>query len=195
MSIFVTGRLSFPDLFVPRAYKDSAPRYSATVIVDPGSPDDKLIRTEIAAKVLEAFEGNKVKAEAFLKKVSGQAGKFCYTDGDVEGREEYAGKWVLTGHRAEKKGAPAVIDRQKNADGTWKALVEKDGKPYSGCYVRMKCDIYIQKDEFAGVRCGLLAIQFVKDGDAFAGAPANADGFEDLDSDEDETANSLSEFC
>ncbi|CAN0502063.1 unnamed protein product, partial [Phaeothamnion confervicola] len=72
-------------------------------------------------------------------------------------------------------GRPLVIDGQKNP------LVEEDGKPYGGCYVNATVEIYAQKGENAGIRCGLLAVQFARDGDAFtAGSKPSADDFDDV---------------
>lgn len=66
-----------------------------------------------------------------------------------------------------------------------------DGRPYSGCYVNAKVQIWAQKDKYVGVRCTLVSVQFVKDGDAFGGGgPATADGFEAVE-DTDENFDDL----
>lgn len=181
-TIFIKDvRLSFPDLWEAKPFKGGAPRYGAVLLVEPGSDNDKVIRKAINEAVKEKLGD---KADLFLKKVSGDKGAFCYTDGDLEGREEYEGLWSIRAYRREADGPPAVIDRTKGADGNFITLDSKAGKPYSGCYVNVKVDIYVQTNENKGVRCGLQAVQFVRDGAAFASKPADTEGFEDLGGDE-----------
>lgn len=176
-------RLAFPVLYVPEEFQtgDGKPRYSATFLVDPGSDNDKLIRKTILEVVKEKITDAK-KAEQFLKSVVGQSQKYCYQYGDTKSFDGFEGNWFLAAHRQAKDGAPAVVDQKRQP------LAQNSGGVYAGCYVNAKVDIYVQTTGNPGVRCGLLAIQFAADGDAFAGGVANADGFEDLDSD-DESQN------
>ena len=88
---------------------------------------------------------------------------------------------VLTASRMKTKGRPKIVDRRGNA------LTEEDGKPYSGCYVNAIVDIWAQKGETPGVRCELMGMQFVKDGEAFGGGKnLGDDAFDDLGDDEND---------
>lgn len=169
-------RLSFPVLFEAKEFKagDGKPRYSSTFLVEPGSENDKAIRAAIRSEA-EAKFGKK--ADAILKSFENNANKFCYLNGDLKEYDGYEGKFYLSSHRPATSGAPAVVDRDKTPLGS------DSGKPYGGCYVNASVDIYAQAGENQGIRCGLVAVQFFADGDAFASAPATADDFDDLDTD------------
>lgn len=167
-------RLSFPDLFVAKEFKagDGKPRFSATFLVAPGSENDKAINAAIMAEANTTFEK---KAATMLESFRGNGNKYCYTKGDLKEYDGYAGMMALASHRRSSSGRPLVIDGQKNP------LVEEDGKPYGGCYVNATVEIYGQKGENAGIRCGLLAVQFARDGDAFtAGSKPSTDDFDDI---------------
>lgn len=168
-------RLAFPDLFEAASFDEGAARYGANFLVEPDSENDRLIRATIGDAVKEALG---VKAQVFLKQVEGQNGKFCYRDGDAKTYDGFEGNWYIAAHRNEDQGPPAVVDKDKTP------LTQKSGKVYAGCYVNAKVDIWVQQGKYPGVRASLLAVQFAADGDAFAGAPANAEGFDDLSSDE-----------
>jgi hypothetical protein len=161
------------ELFTPKQYEGKgAFRYDGSFLVEPGSENDKKTRAAIKKEADDKFGK---KSEVMLQSFSGNSNKFCYINGDMKDDERCKGTFVLASHRSEKKGPPLVIDRNKAR------LVEKDGRPYSGCYVNCDIDIYCQDGTNAGVRAALVAVQFAKDGDAFAGgAPADPDSFEDL---------------
>ena len=89
--------------------------------------------------------------------------KFCLRDGDDEEYAGYVGNWYIT---ARNKNRPKVID----ADGKT-PLVEEDNRPYSGCFCNVWIRIWIQDNDFGKrVNSSLEAVQFVRDGEAFAGA-------------------------
>lgn len=183
-------RLAFPDLFEARPFQegDDNKRYSASFLVAPGSPTDSQINHAINEAVKEKFPDAK-KAEQFLKQVRGQSGKFCYQDGDTKNYDGFEGNMFLSAHRNEDQGAPSVVSGRKDESGKLIPLTKASGKPYAGCYVNGKVDIWIQTGKYPGVRASLQAVQFVADGDAFAGAPASSDGFDELDSDDTEAEN------
>lgn len=99
--------------------------------------------------------------------------KFCLRDGEDEEYDGYEDAWYLT---ARNRNRPKVID----ADGKT-TLVEEDGRPYSGCYCNVWVRIWVQDNEFGKrVNASLEAVQFVRDGEAFAGAaPIPDEEFED----------------
>lgn len=182
MKIQLAGvRLAFPDLFEAKPFEAGGPkRYSATFLIEPGTENDKKIRAAIAEVAKEKFGK---KADANLKAWEGNSNKHCYIDGAKKEYDGYEGMWALSTHRREIDGRVTVIDRNKQP------LSPADGKPYGGCYVNASVDIWGQEGQYPGMRCGLLGVQFVKDGDAFSGAaPASPDEFEDLGVPDEEEA-------
>lgn len=166
-------RLSFPRLFEPEEFETGGTkRYSATFLVEPGSENDKNIQQAIRTVAEEKF-GKKY--EAMLKSMESNNNKYCYLDGNLKDFDGYEGMFYLSSHRKEQDGAPKVVDRNKDVE-----LSADSGKPYAGCYVNGSVEIYAQTGQYAGIRAQLVAVQFVADGEAFAGSPATADDFDDL---------------
>jgi hypothetical protein len=165
-------RLAFPDLWEAKTVEEGGKkRYGATFLVEPGSANDKAIRDAIKAEATAAYAA---KAPLMLKGYEGNNNKFCYLDGNMKEYDGFADMMYLASHRGENQGAPLVVDRDKQP------LAANSGKPYAGCYVNGSVDIYVQSGKYPGIRASLLAVQFFKDGDAFAGSRANPDDFEDL---------------
>lgn len=177
--IIIEGRLSFPDLWDATEFKpgDGKPRWNATFLVEPGSASDKAIRAAMKKAAIAVYAD---KADAALKKFEGQKNQCCYLSGDTRDYDGYAGMMALSAHRPAKtkngsaSSRPAIIDRDTSP------LAAEDGKPYAGCYVKAKVGVYCQAGENPGVRASFSVVQFVRDGDAFAGSAPSVDGFEDL---------------
>lgn len=173
-------RLSFHNLYKAVQFEGTGEyKYDATFIIEPGSENDKTIRAEIA----RSAKGFGKDAERVLRGLEGNSAKHCYISGDIAGRPEYAGKWVLRTKRKQSSGRPAVVDRDPNVN-----LTPEEGRPYSGCYVNAKVNVYAQTKGTGspGIRGSFSSVQFYKDGDAFSGAPpATAEGF-DVEADEEE---------
>ena len=164
-------RLSFPQLFEAKEFKqgDGKPRYDATFLVVPGSANDKAIQAAIEAVGAEKFEK---KWPMFKRANETNANKWAYLDGDTKSYDGYAGNMFLACH---SKSRPLVIERDKTP------LTAQDGKPYPGCYVNAKVEIYAQVGENPGIRASVAGVQFFRDGDAFsAGGPASTDDFDDV---------------
>lgn len=168
-------RLSFPDLFEPKAFKDNPDkRFGANFLIVPGSENHKAIEAAIVSQAKEKFEK---KADAMLNSFRGNANKTCYLDGNTKEYQGYEGHMCLSARRKETDGRPKVVDRNGAP------LAAADGKPYSGCYVNAIVDIYAQTGQYPGIRCSLLGVQFVRDGESFGGAVhLGDDAFEDLTS-------------
>ncbi len=164
-------RLSFPNLWHAREFKtgDGKPRFDASFLCEPGSENDKAILAAIDAAG-KAEHGEKW--VSVKKGLWGQSNKCCYLDGNTKDYGGYEDQWALSCHA---KARPLIIDRDKSP------LSEEDGRPYAGCYVNAKVEIYVQKGENAGIRASFSGIQFVSEGEAFTGGkPASADDFDDL---------------
>ena len=170
----------FPDLFVARQFDGKGEfKYKAVLIMPADSAERKAVDVAILAAATAKWGA---KAEGYLKSLRGQKKEFCFLDGAMLGRPEYEGAWVLSAGRRQKDGAPKVLARDKTP------LTIESGKPYPGCYVNAKVQLWSQDNAFGkGMRCTLMVVQFVKDGEAFSGAgPVNDMGFEALADDGDD---------
>lgn len=95
------------------------------------------------------------------------------------------GQWlrILDG-----SGKVGVEVKETAADGSVSTRVEpvevadEITVPYSGCYVNASVEFWAQDGDNSGIRCALRAVQFHRDGDAFAGggSKVKTDEFDDL---------------
>jgi outer membrane protein assembly factor BamB len=178
-------RVAFWNGYTPKIVgKDSKePRYSAAFPIKPASENYKAIKTAIDTVAKEKWEKKAGNILVELAKV----GKICFHEGELansEGEvyEGFEGMYALNAGQSEKKGRPLIIGPRRDANGQFEILTEADGKPYSGCYVNAKIDIWAQDNSYGRrVNAQLKTVQFVRDGDAFGGgAPATSDGFEEV---------------
>lgn len=181
-------RLTFPVLWKAEEFEqgDGRPRYSASLLIVPGSENDKLVRSTMNDELAIAFPKPGLAAKK-LAEFLGSKIQNCYKDGDLKNYDGYEGMWVLTAHRREKDGKPLILGQDLDNDpdsdrfGRLRELKEKDGIPYSGCYVNAKVDIWTQTGTNEGIRATLSTVQFCGHGDAFAGAARpKDDGFEPI---------------
>lgn len=167
-------RLSFPDLFQPRAFKGadgdaSAPKYKATFLLPKDHP--QIQEVEAAIKSVAADKWG-AKAGAILAGIRGNPNRCCWQDGDTKEYDGYAGHMALS---ANNKARPKIIDRDRSD------LTERDGRPYAGCYVNAIVSFFTYDNPGKGISASLAGVQFLRDGDAFSGGrPASADDFDDL---------------
>jgi len=163
-------RLSFPGLFKAEAFKPGDdPKFKATFLIPKGSAQHKMIEAAIL-EVVTAKHG--AKAAGIIKQIRGNPNKFCYQDGDNKSYDGYEGMMALS---AKNGTRPLVIDRDKSI------LAEEDGRPYAGCYVNASIELFCYDNTGVGVSASLGGVQFVRDGDAFAGGrAASEDEFDDL---------------
>ena len=183
-------RLSFASkLWTPSAFQDGDNnRYGCNFIVEKGSENDKAIRAAINTVATEAWGA---KANAQLKALAPDVGKFFYQNGDLKEYEGYEGMWYVSANRAEKDGPPAVVGRKGSAD----VVTEADGIIYSGCHVNAVIEVWCQSKKYTGIRATLNGVQFVKDGESFGGTSrASADDFDALDETTDDDFGDADEF-
>ena len=200
-------RLFFNDLFVAKTFKQST-SFSATFGVEPGSAIDKAIEAAMK-EVAEVKFGKRAPAKmAAMRPVPQQ---FPYSDGNSKTWEGAEGLNVLKGTKQEKSGKPLVLSNVRYSgeqlpEFVGKFIIIGDEKgtpygrdsenrlvqltdvteeitvPYSGCYVNGSVEFWAQDGDNSGMRCSLRAVQFVKDGDAFAGgSKVSNDEFDALD--------------
>lgn len=168
-------RLAFPDLFKPRAFNgEGDAKYGATFLFPPDHPAAELINEAIDAVAKEKWGP---KAPAVLMSLRAN-GKVCLHDGDAkEELDGFAGHLYVS---ARSTVRPGVYDRDRSP------LAEDDGRPYGGCYVNAIIEIWAQDNGFGKrVNATLKGVQFVRDGESFAGgAPASPDDFDVVEDEE-----------
>ena len=158
-------------IFKPGAMQEGQDKKFSSTFLIPKTDTNQIAEVEAAIKsAAEDKWGPKAKILDQLKK----AGKTCLRDG--EEKAQYDGYAECMFVNASSKVKPLVIDKDKTP------LTEESGKPYGGCYVNCKLNIWAQDNSYGKrVNASLMGIQFAKDGDAFSGAaPAKADDFDDI---------------
>lgn len=175
-------RLSYPDFWIPNKPKNptDTPKYGGHFLIQPGSPNEKIVKDAMISSSQEVFGQNWQQIVAAMeksKKCLRKGDEWLTKDGAI--RDGYGGMLYLV---ARNKAKPLIIGPRRGPDGQFPALSEKDGKPYSGCYVNVKVDIKAMKafDNVPNqIYATLLTVQFLRDGDAFGAAPGTAEGFDD----------------
>jgi len=167
-------RLSFPSLFSNEMYKgDDTGKRSATLLIEKGSKQIKMIEDAIADAI----------AEGRWKGKAPQASKVITTfrDGDEETYDGYENMMAL---KASKKGVAAVIDAAR--DPIEKA--DADSLMYPGMYVNVNVDFNAGTDGYGNHRvwCNLRGVQRYRDGERFASAGKAVDVDDEFDAFDDE---------
>lgn len=178
-------RLSFPHLYVKQAPEGSEPKYSATMLFHKSEWEKKGMTDEqksaakakhfapiIAAVKAAATEAFGSDPKKWPKRNGESIMQYIFKSGDAKtDLNGYAGATVLTAKSDKKK--PEVWDRIKDPEtGTYKRLLDQaDGEArlYAGCYARAQINVYPYSKVGQGLALGLIAIQFVDDGEAFGG--------------------------
>jgi hypothetical protein len=172
MKLKITNaRLAFPVLFEAKTVNgEGKPAFSAALLLDPADPQVKAINQAIDQIAKDKWGA---KADAILKQMRAQD-KVALHDGDLKANYDgFPGSVYVSARSATR---PLVIDKDKTP------LAEADGKPYAGCYVNASIELWPQDNNYGKrVNASLRGIQFLRDGDAFAGGgAASEDEFDDL---------------
>lgn len=164
-------RLAFPVLFEPKTVNgDGKPAFSASLLIDPADPQVKTLHAAIDQIAKEKWGA---KADAILKQMRAQD-KVALHDGDLKSNYDgFPGNLYVSARSATR---PLVIDKDKAP------LTEQDGKPYAGCFVNASIELWAQDNNYGKrVNASLRGVQFLRDGDAFAGGgAASEDEFDDI---------------
>lgn len=164
-------RLAFPQLFEAKTVNgEGKPAFSASFLIEPTDNQVKAIREAIEQVARDKWG---VKADAILKQMQAQD-KTALHDGDIKSNYDgFPGNLYVSARSATR---PLVIDRDKSP------LAEADGKPYAGCYVNASIELWAQDNNYGKrINASLRGVQFLRDGDAFAGGgAASEDEFDDL---------------
>lgn len=170
---FNTGkiRLSYPNLFTPRAASEGQPaKYSLCVLIP---KTDKATKQKIDDAIREVYEENK---NTIFKGLHFEEVQTPIHDGD--GRkpkggaygEECKGMWVLN---TSSKNKPGVVDGERVA-------VTDQTKVWAGEYGRVAVNLYAYEvSGNKGIACGLNGVQVLGYGDPIDGRIAAEDAFND----------------
>ena len=169
----VTGkvRLSFCQLFEPKAIDGGAPKYSVTLLI-PKSDTATLGKIkEAMAEAADKFRQKNGAAALPANPINplhdGDGVK--PSSGEPYG-PECKGCYVMAVSCSESQ-KPVVVDAFGNA-------ITDPGEVYSGCYGRASVNFYGYNNRKKGIGAGLLAIQKLHDGEPFC-TVGSADDFND----------------
>jgi len=169
----VTGkvRLSFCQLFEPKAIEGSAPKYSVTLLIP---KSDTATVEKIKAAMAEAADKFRQKngaaalpANPITPLHDGDGVK--PSSGEPYG-PECKGCWVMSVSSGESQ-KPVVVDNMGRP-------IFDASEVYSGCYGRASINFYGYNNRKKGIGAGLLAIQKLHDGEPF-GTVGSAEDFND----------------
>jgi len=166
-----------PAIWTPQQYNnDGKPKYRAYFLMAPDSEAKQVVEAAIRETAAASPWASKAKEHLAAAKASG---KICLVDGDTKAYAGFPGNWALTAIRdpGRDPGAPVIVDRDGKTP-----IKENQGRIFSGCFVNAKVGFYAQNNVHGKtVRCTLIAVQYVKDGESFGGAaPASGEGLDDL---------------
>jgi hypothetical protein len=162
------------NLFKATAFKEGQTlKYNAQFVIPrTDTANLKLMEDACLAAAEEAWPKEGIKVIKSIKDTD----SCCLRNGEKQpDREELEDAMYVA---ASNRKRPTTLNRDRTA------VTEEDGVIYSGCYVNAKIDVYgftVEKTK-KGVYAELRGVQFVRDGDAFAGGAkvADADAFADI---------------
>jgi len=170
------ARLSFPHLFEPNSFRDSDPKYSATLLFPKGT-DLKPLKKLAAAAVKEKWGDNPPKNL-----------RNPFRDGSEKELEGYEGVTFIT---ASSKKRPGVVDQQVQP------ILDAD-EIYAGCYVRASVTAFCYGGKGTaitpGVSFGLQNVQKIRDGEPFSGRSKPEDDFDTVEVEETKTEEDAEEL-
>lgn len=148
-------RLSYVNVFEPKANKEGAIKYSVTCLLP---KSDTVGYQQLMAAIKAEFEAEK---DGKLKGVASP--KHPIWDGDgvtstgAEFGPECKGCWVFTASAGENR-PPAVVDQNVQP-------IIRQTDLYSGCYGHVALSIYAYNNRSKGIGFGLNGVQKVADGE------------------------------
>ena len=160
---YIPGRASFPHVHEPAENNfGGPPNFEIKLLVEKGTP---------AAKELSAAVQSLHTAADFKKRLPED--RICVKDGDGSALDEDAGCLTVT---AKNKKRVPVVDQQAQP------LSPASGKPYAGCNVIVKLELWAQDNKFGQrINASLLGVQFAGDNEPLGGGSMpSADGFDAL---------------
>lgn len=179
-------RLSFPALAEPqrnKQYPDKPPSYNADFIMETNHPGFQQFWQRYMALAQDKW---KEQSQVVLGMIANDRKLRCYGEGKEKINQKtlqpwagYVGFAFISANKYADKGMPQMI----RPDGTavdptnlmeYQAVARK---MYGGCRVNAAVKPWLQQNSHGrGVRCDLIAVQFLRDDEPFGDAHADATG-------------------
>lgn len=166
----IFGRASFLRVDRPEKYQGQGdPRYSGNVILE---DPKEVAKVKAAMRAAAVSQWGEAKADAALKSlIAGQ--KTALVDGNTKAEYPgYEGNMVVQAHS--KANQPPTLVQTLNGENV-KLDNETQSVIYSGCYVNAIIEFWAQDNQYGKrINAQLAGLQFVRDGESFAGGRAAA---------------------
>lgn len=167
-------RLSFPELFEPKAFDGQAPKYSIQMLFDKKT-DLSPLKAAVKKAIVDKWGQNPPKGLVLP-----------FKDGNEKDLEGYEDKIVVS---ASTKFKPQVVDQKVEP-----ILVADD--IYAGCYARAAINAYAWEYKNAkgqvmkrGVSFNLESVQKLAEGERFVKRPDASETFDAVDDGSDDPSN------
>lgn len=175
-------RGSFLDVIEAVQFKGAGKFYwGGAALVPVSSPQKAMIDKAIVEICAKEWGKN---ADKIREAALADPGKCCWRDGNKSEYQGYTDHWALSFKRYQEDGRPRLVDRDNSPilDPAGVVYPAKLGRIYSGAYYNVSVELWTQDNSYGkGIRCGLIGLQFVRDGDSFGGASVpSQDEFEDI---------------
>lgn len=170
-------RIAYPHLFTKNSFQGVETGYDAWFLISK-SDTENLKKIQTAIDDFQKTLKSKVAVD-----------KICFKDGDLQDKDYSKGHWVLKA--GSKKERPITLDQYK------KEITEDNNIIYSGCYVNVSVDLWLQDNQYGKrINSNLYAVMFAGHGDSIGGGrpskneinsdfdeiiPAEVDDFGDFD--------------
>lgn len=163
--ITIQGRLSFEHIWEPRAANEnSAPKYSATLLIPKNDPQIPAIQAAIQAAAQDGVTRGIWQAipdTTAFRYPPLRDGDTPTDSGEARG-EEFAGHWFINASSSEKR-PPFVVNAQMGK-------IINAAEVYSGCYINLAVQFFAYSNSGnKGISAALIGVQKVKDGERFGG--------------------------
>ena len=174
-------RLSYPNLFVPTAFKSSdgtmgKPAYSASFLLDKSKNAEDLKKLTAAAVL--------TKQEKWQGKPVNLTGKSIRDGAEKEATDGYgSGISFISARHSPRPGDNWL---QSIVDQNLHPVTAEDGKFYGGCYVNATVKAWAQDNGFGKrINWQLVNIQYLRKGDPFGEKPTPIASTLKVEADED----------
>lgn len=174
-------RLSFPTLVEPKAVQPGqAEKYSADFIMGKDHVGLKEFNAVVLSMVNDKWKDN---AQTILNMIQGDRKLRCFGEGNdrvnkktFQPYDGYADKVYIS---AKSDNQPQMVKTNGtpvDKNNTMEAM-DVARKLYGGCYVNVALRPWLQDNQHGrAVRCELIAVQFLEDGEAFGEGATDVSG-------------------
>lgn len=177
-------RLSFPSIVEPKKnkqYPDKPATYEAESLMPPNHPGFAQFMQRYAAMANEKWKAH---AQQVMQMIANDRKLRCFGQGSEKVNQQtlkmydgYEGMLFISASKKADKGAPQMIKPDGSAVDPMNTMEYQSfaRKLYGGCRINIAVKPWLQENTHGrGIRCDLVAIQFLRDDTAFGEAQADA---------------------